>query len=626
MGALLIAILAVLAPERSAAAEPAARRPVPYPAVEIFETQVREQLLEARQTFDQRLDEGDLDGEELGHAYGELGRLYLLYDLIEPAEVCFENARDLQPGDSRWPYYLGYMLAMEGRFAAARSELEDAVGLNGAYVPAWIRLGDAQLELEELEAAAASYERALELEAGSPAALYGLGYIAYSLGQFERAIAAFERVLELDPQADRVHYLLGMAYREQGDAERARQHLRLSGDQSVRIEDSLVDSLAELITGSSIHFERGKQALIQGDYRLAVQEFQQSVAIEPNDYLAFYNLSLALLEVGDRPGAKSALEKALEVNPRYRNGHFNLAMLAVEEGRYDEAATHFEAAHHIDPEDAQAHLLWATALSRTGQEQLAVEELQRLLERHPQQHEARLNLGILYAGLGRVADAESSWRLLLNDEVEPSFQAAAHRSLGDLAIQAGDGERAVSHYRAALELEPRSLEALAGLAHALGSLGRFSESAQRFGELVRLVPEDLRAHFGYSMSLILDSQYGTAQRALEKGLEVLPDNLALQHLLARLLATCPDDAVRDGERAVRLAEAVMQREVTLEHAETLAMALAEQDRFDEAILWQRRVLDEVRRRGDTRHLEKAQARLGRYENSEKIRAPWQDGS
>ena len=51
--------------------------------------------------------------------------------------------------------------------------------------------------------------------------------------------------------------------------------------------------------------------------------------------------------------------------------------------------------------------------------------------------------------------------------------------------------------------------------------------------------------------------------------------LIFPHGLARLLATSPDDHVRDGQRAMTLVQDLVKQGRTLELGETLAMALAE---------------------------------------------------
>ena len=57
------------------------------------------------------------------------------------------------------------------------------------------------------------------------------------------------------------------------------------------------------------------------------------------------------------------------------------------------------------------------------------------------------------------------------------------------------------------------------------------------------------------------------------------------YTLARLLATHPDSAVRDGPRAVRWAEHLVRQTggASLEAIDTLAAAYAEVGRFEEAI-------------------------------------------
>ena len=84
---------------------------------------------------------------------------------------------------------------------------------------------------------------------------------------------------------------------------------------------------------------------------------------------------------------------------------------------------------------------------------------------------------------------------------------------------------------------------------------------------------------------IRDGRYAEARRVLENGLTLAPDNLKILNSLAMLLATCPDDAVRNGSEALRLA--IMANEKT-NHSQpallcTLAAAQAETGDFAAAI-------------------------------------------
>ena len=71
---------------------------------------------------------------------------------------------------------------------------------------------------------------------------------------------------------------------------------------------------------------------------------------------------------------------------------------------------------------------------------------------------------------------------------------------------------------------------------------------------------------------------------------MFPDNATLKHVLARLLATCPEDSIRDAQRALVLAGEAMQTRPGFEQAQTLAMALAESGQFAEAAEIQRQLI------------------------------------
>jgi tetratricopeptide (TPR) repeat protein len=155
----------------------------------------------------------------------------------------------------------------------------------------------------------------------------------------------------------------------------------------------------------------------------------------------------------------------------------------------------------------------------------------------------------------------------------------------------GDRNGAMVQIEAVLALDPSSAEARGGLAQLLAGAGRLEEAAAELERMVELAPDDPRARLHLATTLVAAGEYAKARAVLDQSLDRFADHLALQHVLARLLATCPDAALRDGARAVAIAQKVVERELTIDHVETLAMALAETGRFDDAIAWQRRAIE-----------------------------------
>jgi len=69
---------------------------------------------------------------------------------------------------------------------------------------------------------------------------------------------------------------------------------------------------------------------------------------------------------------------------------------------------------------------------------------------------------------------------------------------------------------------------------------------------------------------------------------------------------------------------LVEEELTVDHAETLAMAYAEVGRFEDAIRWQTKVVDEGPIAEPTATDER-QKRLELYQRHQPVRAPWLDG-
>ncbi len=129
--------------------------------------------------------------------------------------------------------------------------------------------------------------------------------------------------------------------------------------------------------------------------------------------------------------------------------------------------------------------------------------------------------------------------------------------------------------------------------------------------------ERLLAHRNVAALLQESDRDDEALRHLDTAMSLAPINVELQRDLARLLASSPNDEVRDGDRALVLAEELFGHDRSLSNAEILAMALAAAGRFEEAANWQRRLIAEAARFG---HLDEL-PRLRQAQNHYKERRP-----
>jgi tetratricopeptide (TPR) repeat protein len=220
------------------------------------------------------------------------------------------------------------------------------------------------------------------------------------------------------------------------------------------------------------------------------------------------------------------------------------------------AASAFREALHLAPGSmAAAHGL-ARALGQTGDYGQALKHFQTLIEAHPQETSLYASRATLYSSIGNRSLAAADTARALG--IQPQ-NAAAHLAHAQALHAAGEVDEAFAHTSSAIELAGDLARArlLRGQIHA--ARGDYARAAEDLLRSTRLVPEDPSA----------------------------------QAELAWLLATCPDENLRDGAEA--LVNARRAGELSGWHdapsLQAFAAAQAETGAFESAVEWQTRAIE-----------------------------------
>jgi tetratricopeptide (TPR) repeat protein len=645
----LAAVLLVAACRREPVVAPGELIDVPVPDLSSVEDVVRDQLGGARAKLDSAL--SGADRRRLADAFGGLGELYQAYE-IPAAAACFENAARLDPESFLWPYYLGVARQKSGDFAAAAASYGKALELRPSDAPARQRLGE--VLLARGDAGAAEHFRALLDEPGfGAAAHYGLGRAAAVRGDAAAAVEHFERALELQPEAGLVHHQLGMALRQLGRGEAAAAQLERKGGGEVTWPDRLVERIESLAISAGATFDRGNRALVNGRYAEAAEHFRRAIDTDPKLVEARRNLAVALRQSGDLDGslqelrdaaavapddvwvqldlgnayrakgfaepAVEAYERAVELAPDFASAHFNLANALIGLDRWVEARPHLEAVLALDPRDGRARYLEAMARHRSGDAATAIARLRDLIDDEPTMLAARQGLASIFAETHRPERAVEVYDNALEADLGAEDKARIHVSLADIHWKAGRREDAVAAWRQAAALQPDSSQILTQLANVLQFTGAEAEAREVFARATELDPRNGPAWLSEASLWIRDHRYEQGRRRLEEALRYVPNDPGLNHTLARLLATCPDADIRDGRRSLELARKAFGLADSVDHAETIGMALAEMGQFEDAIKWQNDLVQRAVLSNDRALIRRLVARLRSYENRQPVR-------
>ena len=263
----------------------------------------------------------------------------------------------------------------------------------------------------------------------------------------------------------------------------------------------------------------------------------------------------------------------------------NVGVALLERGRLEDARAAFERAVAADPQHANANFHLGEALAELGDLDAAEPFLVAAVRAAPHyDRDARLVVVRALLGLGRpdVArrELEAAARL-------PEVDAEALHRTGLLFRELGDGPRAREAYLRALELDPH----LAVAANDLGYL--------------RLTHGELRP----------------AAEMFERALAAEPALRPALVNLSSLLASAPDEGLRDGSRALDLALRAGRAGAATEVALDLeAMALAELGRFGEAAQVAGRAIERARAAGKGDYASQLEHRRALYLASRPFRS------
>lgn len=278
-----------------------------------------------------------------------------------------------------------------------------------------------------------------------------LGQAQFRAGQIDAAIASYRRALALQPKYPEPHYNLGVAWMRQGQTAQA----IAAYEASLLIEPDYPEALNNL--GNALaHAGRAAEALAR--YTEAVR--RRPLFAEARD-----NLGNALLQAGRTADAAVHFRAAEKQAPDDAEVRYNLGNVLAAEGRMAEALVEFRAAAERRPAYAEAHINAGNALLALQRPIEALAHYEKALAAAPDSADANFNLGSLLLQLERPADAVPRLESVLR--LRPDF-VAAHRPLGFALALLGRRAEAVAHYETHLRVNPGDAEARQEMAQIRG--------------------------------------------------------------------------------------------------------------------------------------------------------------
>ncbi len=286
--------------------------------------------------------------------------------------------------------------------------------------------------------------------------------------------------------------------------------------------------------------------------------------------------SLTYHEIGWWHDSETLFKHALAVTDKNVVAHNNLGDALLEKKQFDDAIIQYRQSIEIEP-NAANYLSLGDAFSAQGQLDEAIIQFQNALTVN-------------------------------------SNYALAHFNLANSLLQKGRTDDAIIHYKKTLELKPDYADAHINLGNALMKLGRADDAEFQYQKALEINPREAKAQSNLASVLLQKGQIAEAINHYEEALKIEPDFVAACNNLAWIYATNPDPAVRNGNKAVELAEHASQLTggQDLNILSTLAAAYAEAGRYSEAVTTAQRASEIAKSQNDIPRENSIQSQLNFY--------------
>jgi len=199
----------------------------------------------------------------------------------------------------------------------------------------------------------------------------------------------------------------------------------------------------------------------------------------------------------------------------------------------------------------------------------------------------------------------------------------AENNLGIVFLAQGKLDEAISLLQAAVALRPENSPAHENLAKALIQKGEVADALVHYQKLLELQPDNIEVHNIVGTVLVQQHRIRDGVEEWQKVLAIQPDNGNAMSNLAWVFATSPDDSLRDGVKAVQLAQEALRisaRRIPLLFR-TLAAAYAETGEFSKAIQTAQEGIELANSQGNQGLATELQGNISLYQEQRPLRDP-----
>lgn len=401
----------------------------------------------------------------------KISDLYLLGN--EPAKA--REQADLilasAPQDKDAMLIRGQSFLREQRYQDGIAEFKKVLALDPQNIGIYLDLSRTYFFAKDRAAAENLLHQGLSANPGSIDLMLALGDFQLSIGKPDLAEASYKKVIDLAPGSDVGRLRLAGFYQrinKPAETEGVLQKWAEAYPQNERPQIKLGDFYSWI-----------------GNHRKALAGYKRAEELNPKSTVARDKLITTYLDAGNLADAEPKVKAMVDQNPSDLSGRFFSIRILMIKGNIDEAIT----------------------------------RLQLLIKDEPQLAPAHYFQGMAYVKKHQLSQARSAFTEAV--KLNPSMPEA-RTSLAEILLVEGSADLALEHAQAAMQLNPRNVQAAVITGDAYLRKGDIAKSKQVYDAIAKALPQEAIGPYRLGLAARVEKNNAKAMGYFEEALARKP--------------------------------------------------------------------------------------------------------
>ena len=311
-----------------------------------------------------------------------------------------------------------------------------------------------------------------------------------------------------------------------------------------------------------VFYMRGRQALSEGRYSSAIENFNILARLDTNDYWNYFFRGIAKYNLGDIRGAKNDFDRSVRINPVFTNGYHYRGITSSRFGDYESALDDLQHALDLRPGNMGVYFSRGVTYFLAQQFDKAIKDFDKYIRKEPKDPSAYLNRGASHLFLGDTLLAVSDYNKAIKLD---RFDPEGYVRRGRLYASQGNYEDAIADMDKAIELDTTNTLAYFNRAIMYYEQEKYHQAMSDLNRVLRDEPGNALTLYNRGLISAQLGAYEDALSDLDRVLSINTENVLAYFNRASVFIELGmyRDALEDYDKAIELypdfAKAYMNR-------------------------------------------------------------------